>query len=793
MARRRRRVPRVASASSSRPQLRPMAMEDSLSDVFGVGGVLLHHRPKPRARPRSAVLARQRQPPERPQSTTAGTADAAKEVQVASKAVRPSSAGPRLGGGGGAAVPGAPSTAGDVEKSSAVQAPTSPQWVVERSVSFSEQGPEISVVPSADANLSVDMVHGLQLHGRSAPELALNDVEAFATLGEQSRPGAGRGRGKRFKVLETVALLAGPSMQSARVGTLQQGEIVTVSEVRGHKLFINHRGWCCRRLSDKVLMVQLGGGVAPASITAALRQQQVVRHVALRRREQRGETTRQVRSMRGSEAHGSTATLRTVVRRQRPSSAPVSGRRSVEATNSAPAGPPTTIFAASNVVNGRSLAGAYPAMGGITVPETGASRPGSAGSSRQLYDTETSVFQPESSSAQQIRETQHGAPSQIREGIGAGGLPWQSQRPTAHVVQSEMDLNVDPRLHLADTTVTFHEHSRPGVSADVATAWQSLSMPDASVQKWKVEQGRGTYVRSDAAPAAGASAMAESDTFMMVRGIESSAACSVLDQTHGKIYSSNGEGSNARSSRLTSAPPTSLNMGRPARPSSAPASRDVRVGGRNPNSVGGAGGGDRARLRRPASASERARERRLKLEAAVAVMDQGPVIKIDIPSADTNTDGIDTDSWGPLIDPRVNTQSGDVDTAPTSTQSNDIELSPPRQSVASPSPDSISVSDACGTATSTAGADVASVDLEPDQTGALDPESVEFTAALIEWGRACDAGAEPVGSIPEEQRKVMVAQAEAQRIIGDALEEAVVSQQTELMAHLVGEAGIVTK
>ncbi len=774
-------------ASSSRPQLRPMAMEDSLSDVFGVGGVLLHHRPKPRVRPRSAAVSRQRQLPESSQSVTAGRADAAREVQVASKGVRPSSAGPRLGGRGSAAtqavtvVPNISLAAGDVGTPSAVQqAPPSPQWVVERSVSFSEQGPEISMVPSADANLSLDMADCLQLHGQSASELTLGEEEAVASLSEQSRPGAGRGRGKRFKVLETVALLAGPSMQSARVGTLQKGEVVMASEVRGHKLFVKHRGWCCRRLSDKVLMVQLGGGVVPGSVPAALRQQQVVRHVARQRSEQQS-GKRQVRSMRGSQAHGSTATLQTVVRRQRPSSAPISGRRPVGAANSVAAGPSTTTSLASNVVNGRSLAGAYPAVGGATVPETGASRPRprSAGSSRQLYDTETSPHTTPSS-VHKIRETQQDAPSQIRGGIGAGGLPWQSQRLAApDKVQSEIDLNVDPRLHQADTTVTFHEHSRPGVPDDVATAWQSLSMPDASVQKWKAEQRRSTDIQSDAAPAGGASASRESDTFMMVRGIDSSAARSVLDvQTHGKIYDGNCSSSSTRSSRPTSTRPDSQNKGQSARPSSAPASRGVRVGGRNPNSVGGAGGGDRARLRRPASASERARERRLKLEAAVSVMDQGPVISIDIPSTSTNPTDEDGDSWGPLIDPRVNIQSGDVDAAQTFTQSKDKERSP-RQSVVTQSTDPDSVSDASATASSAAGANICmgSGDQGPDQTGVLDPESVEFTAALIEWGRACDAGAEPVGSIPEEQRKVMVARAEAQRIISDALDEAVALQQ----------------
>jgi hypothetical protein len=168
----------------------------------------------------------------------------------------------------------------------------------------------------------------------------------------------------------------------------------------------------------------------------------------------------------------------------------------------------------------------------------------------------------------------------------------------------------------------------------------------------------------------------------------------------------------------------------------------------------------------------------LKLEAAVSVMDQGPVISIDIPSTSTNPTDEDGDSWGPLIDPRVNIQSGDVDAAQTLTQSKDKERSP-RQSVATQSTDPDSVSDASVTASSAAGANICmgSGDQGPDQTGVLDPESVEFTAALIEWGRACDAGAEPVGSIPEEQRKVMVARAEAQRIISDALDEAVALQQ----------------
>ena len=82
---------------------------------------------------------------------------------------------------------------------------------------------------------------------------------------------------------------------------------------------------------------------------------------------------------------------------------------------------------------------------------------------------------------------------------------------------------------------------------------------------------------------------------------------------------------------------------------------------------------------------------------------------------------------------------------------------------------------------------MASADSETDQAeDLLDPESIDFTAALIEWGRACDAGAEPIGSIVEEQRKVMVAQVEAQvearHIVDDALHDAVESQQTELMA-----------
>ena len=577
-------------------------MEDSLGEVFGVGGVALHHRPKPAPRPRSAVVSRRGQQAARPQSATSTAADAARDVRGSSGRARPASAGPRLDRAGSAAtqvvaaVPSAFATAGEYRKPAATEAPPSPQWVVERSVSFSELAPEISMVPSSHAGMSVDMVRGLELQeSQSAPELALSEEEAATTLSEQSRPGAQmRGRGKRFKVLETVALLAGPSMQSARVGTLQKGEVVTVSEVRGHKLFINHRGWCCRRLLDKVLMVQLGGGVVPVSAPAVRRQQEVIQYVARQRSEQRSET-RQVRSMRGSQAHSSVATLQAVVRRQRPSSAPVSGRP--DRTT----GPSATVSTASDVVNGRSLAGAYPAMGGATVPETGASRPRprSAGSSRRLHGIATSADNAESSSVQEMRQILQDAPPQIRSGIGAGGLPWQAQRAAAHdAAQIEQDLNVDPSLHLADTTVTFHEHSRPGVSDDVATAWQSLSMPDASVQKWKADQRDGAGAGSDAAAAAAAAAAAGgSDSFMMVRGYESLAARSesLLDaHDHGKVYNGDGGGSIAGLSRPASAPPVSRDKGRPERPSSAPASRGLRHGGRNPNSVGGAGGGQGA-------------------------------------------------------------------------------------------------------------------------------------------------------------------------------------------------------
>ena len=181
---------------------------DGLGGVFGFGGAVLHQRPKKRSPlPRSSASLEQRRRA-RPQSagpTRPAQPDTAKYVgggAVPASALRgarrPSSAGPRLGGSAAgrvvAAVPSATPAGEDEEAESADTAPSSPQWVVERSVSFSEQGPEVSLVPPAVADLSVDMRQGLQLQSRSAPVLAASAAHE-ATLREQSRAGA-RVRGR---------------------------------------------------------------------------------------------------------------------------------------------------------------------------------------------------------------------------------------------------------------------------------------------------------------------------------------------------------------------------------------------------------------------------------------------------------------------------------------------------------------------------------------------------------------------------------------------------------------------
>merc|ERR1711969_22266 len=93
-----------------------------------------------------------------------------------------------------------------------------------------------------------------------------------------------------------AALLAGPSLQSARIGTLRPGEVVAACESRGNKVLIVGRGWCLLRTSDKVLLVQLGGGVVPASVPAAKRQQEVIRR--LRVRQSRSEPALQTKMRR---------------------------------------------------------------------------------------------------------------------------------------------------------------------------------------------------------------------------------------------------------------------------------------------------------------------------------------------------------------------------------------------------------------------------------------------------------------------------------------------------------------
>jgi hypothetical protein len=788
---------------------------DGLGGVFGFGGAVLHQRPKKRSPlPRSSASLEQRRRarpqsagPTRPQSagpTRPAQPDTAKYVGGGAapasvlRGARPSSAGPRLGGSAAgrvvAAVPSATQAGEDEEAESADTAPSSPQWVVERSVSFSEQGPEVSLVSPAVADLSVDMRQGLQLQSRSAPVLAASAAHE-ATLREQSRAGARvRGRGGRFRCVETVALLAGPSMQSARVGTLQKGEVVTTSEVRGNQLFVKHRGWCCRRLADRVLMVQLGGGVVPASVPAARRQQEVVRQHSEKH---------WVRSMHGAEDHSS-PDLQTVVRRSRPSSAPAAGsRQRCSRAAGADATAPAAARPGSTAVNGRSLAGAYPAMGGTTVPETGASRPrpSSAGGARRKHDVHTQPAETGANTAtggeKQVPGEQSAAAA-ASGGIGAGGLPWQEEQQQQQRRQQlapgpeAEDQNVDPRLHRAETTVTFHENSRPGAGDDVATAWQSLSMPDASVQKWRASVG--PDARADAANAADAAS--GPDSFMVVRGVDriprtGQRQDSARGSMQGKVYAGDGGpgGAAARPSRPSSAPAARRDS-RAARPSSAPASRGGDRG-RNPNSVGGAGGGDRASLRRPASASERARERRLQLEAAVAMMDEGPVISIpsatrpqqsspddgdddegDQGDASAMDDG-DGDSWGPLIDPRVNLDGG----------KNAAAVAVPEPTLQALSLVAPSSSDAAGASASKEEATAATA-AGPEG----DPDSVEFTAALIEWGRACDAGAEPAGAIPPEERTRLMAQAEAEIMIGKALHEVVVEEQTELMSRLVDEA-----
>ena len=155
----------------------------------------------------------------------------------------------------------------------------------------------------------------------------------------------------------------------------------------------------------------------------------------------------------------------------------------------------------------------------------------------------------------------------------------------------------------------------------------------------------------------------------------------------------------------------------------------------------------------------------------MGVLDDGPVIAIPEMTAtaepeDDQTSGDET-GWAPLFDPRM----------PGSPSSG-------RSSPAGGSPSS--------------GRDGGREEpLEP-QEGAIgggtvgDEEAAQWTAALIEWGREIDADGEP-GDMGAGARGRIVAEAEAQQLIAEAVSEAVIEEQMELMSTLVDEAAAATQ